>query len=79
MTVRGVSIPAQGAVCEGLAFLYKAGVIVDRKNLKCPTGSFAFRKLSVAFPASDSFDKVVVRIRFKSTGTIWFDKVSLMK
>ncbi|MBI5935696.1 MAG: hypothetical protein HY867_18490 [Chloroflexi bacterium] len=77
--VRGVSIPAQGAVCEGLALLYKAGVIVERKNLKCPTGSFAFRKLSIAFPASASFDKVAIRIRFKSTGTIWFDKVSLVK
>lgn len=77
--VRGASIPTKGAVCEGIALLYKAGVIVERKSLKCPVGSFAFKKMSAVFSASNSFDKIVIRIRFKSTGRVWFDKVSLVK
>lgn len=77
--VKGASIPPQGAICDGMAILYNAGVEVGRKVLKCPVGTFAFKKVSGGFTAPSPFDKIVIRIRFKSTGAVWFDQVSLTK
>jgi hypothetical protein len=76
--VRGQSIPATGAVCDGMAILWNGGVETYRTTLKCPTGSFAFRSRSVTFTAPGAFDKIIIRFRFNSTGTIWLDTVSLM-
>lgn len=77
--VKGNSIPTQGAICDGMAILYNAGVEVGRKILKCPLGTFGFKKVSAGFASPAPFDKIVIRIRFKSTGIVWFDKVSLTK
>jgi hypothetical protein len=75
---KGNSIPTQ-TVCSAMLILYKAGVEVGRKSVVCPTGTYAFQKLSATFAAPDAFDKINIRLRFKSTGTIWFDTVSLTK
>lgn len=77
--VKGSSIPALGNICNGMVILYKAGVVINRQTLKCPTGTFGFERLSVTFTAPDAFDKIIIRFKFKSTGTVWFDKASLMK
>jgi hypothetical protein len=77
--VRGKSIPTLGAICDGRVILYKDGAAIYQKVVKCPTGTFAFKKMSVTFTSPGAFDKVVVRFRFNSTGTIWLDALSLMK
>jgi hypothetical protein len=77
--VRGNSIPAQGAICDGTVFLYKAGVVIGRETLRCPTGTFGFKSLKLTFAAPDSFDQVVIRFRFKSAGRVWLDGMSLVK
>lgn len=76
--VRGQSIPKTGAVCEGMVILFNGGVETYRKTLKCPTGSFAFRYRSVTFTAPVAFDKIVIRFRLNSAGTIWLDSISLV-
>lgn len=77
--VRGLSIPKTGAICDGMVMLYNSGVMTSRKLLRCPTGSYAFRYRSVTFTAPGAFDKIVVRFRFNSTGTIWLDGISLVQ
>lgn len=77
--VSGNSIPGQGIICDGTVFLYKAGVQINRQIVKCPTGTFEFKQLSATFTIPGAFDKIIIRFRFKSAGTVWFDEVSLVE
>jgi len=76
--VKGRDIP-KTTLCRGIVTLYKNGVVVKKQILKCPTGTFKFKKLSKTFTAPGSFDKIQTQFVVNSSGTVWFDKVRLMK
>ena len=77
--VRGNALPAAG-VCKGEVLLYNGTTLVTTKVLNCPTGTFAFQKLTSNFTAPGAFTKIIIRLTHaKAGGTVWFDNLQLNK
>jgi len=77
--VKGTSIPAAG-VCEAQVLLYNGTTLKLTKTIACPTGLYLFQKKSLSFTTTNVYTKAVIKITYaKSTGTVWFDALSLMK
>ena len=84
--VKGLAIPV--GKCSGSVLFYneppKSGPgtplkLVDTETIKCPTGTFAFKPLSISFVAPSDYVQVVVKFTFaEPSGTVWFDFSSLL-
>ncbi|MBI3151026.1 MAG: HYR domain-containing protein, partial [Chloroflexi bacterium] len=76
---KGNSIPADG-LCRGQVRLYNGATLVNAKTINCTPGTHTFQAHTLTFNASGSYTQVVIRFVYKNTsGTVWFDAVSLMK
>lgn len=77
---RGASIPTAG-ICRAQVMLYNGSTLKLSKAVSCKTGSYAaFQKRTITFNATSTYTKVTIRFTYaKTSGTIWFDLVSLTK
>jgi hypothetical protein len=77
--VKGTSIPVTGT-CQGQFLLYNGASLVTTKTVPCGTGTFGYKKLSLSFLAGGTYTQVIIKLTYaKSTGTVWFDGLSLLK
>jgi hypothetical protein len=50
------------------------------KTVACPTGTYGFQNKSLSFTATSTYTKAIIKITYgKSSGTVNFDLLSLMK
>jgi len=79
--VKGSALPKTGT-CQGQVILYKTGGGTSTYTLKCPTTAttFTWKQMKLNFTASANYSKVVIMFTFKKTsGSVWFDSVSLKR
>jgi hypothetical protein len=51
-----------------------------KTTVPCPTGTFNFVKKTVTLNPHEVYNKAVIKFTYsKTTGSVWFDLVSLMK
>jgi hypothetical protein len=76
--VKGSSVPTAGK-CMGQVLLYN-GPTITTQTLKCPTSTYGFTKKSITFTTTSAYDKIIIRFTYqKSSGSVWFDLVSLVR
>lgn len=77
--VKGASIPSAG-ICRAQVFLYNGSTQVATKLFNCAIRTYNFQLKSVSFTAPAAYTRAVIVFTYsKSTGTVWFDGVSLLK
>ncbi|MBI5934097.1 MAG: choice-of-anchor D domain-containing protein [Chloroflexi bacterium] len=77
---RGSSIPSAG-LCKAEVLLYQGTALKLTKTINCRTGTYAaFEQKMLTFNATSAYTKVEIKFTYsKSSGSIWFDLVSLIK
>lgn len=77
---KGKSIPATG-VCQAQVTFYNGKVLKGTKTLKCPTGKiYNWKQAKLNFTAPAPYTKIIIKFTYsKSSGTVWFDLVSLLR
>jgi hypothetical protein len=78
---KGRAIAGRG-VCSAQVILYWGSVATYTKTVNCAIGTYpAFRKTTVSFiNPTYPYTKVVIKLTYaKTSGTIWFDAISLMR
>ena len=76
---KGDAIPAAG-ICRAQVIFYNGATVNLTKTVNCTTGTYGFQKKSLSFSTVAAYTKIVVKFMYtKSSGTIWFDLVSLVK
>jgi hypothetical protein len=76
---KGATIPAAG-ICRVQVLLYNGATLNATKTINCAKGTYNFKQTSLSFTATAAYTKAVIVFTYaKSTGTIWFDAVSLVK
>ncbi len=77
---RGSSIPSTG-LCQAQISFYDGALLKRTQTVVCKTGTYSsFTKKTTTFTANVSYTSVVIRFVYsKSSGTVWFDMVSLIK
>jgi len=80
--VKGSKLPKTGT-CQIQVMLYNGAALAGpAQTVKCPTmATFNWKKMpTLNFTAPAAYTKVVIKITVKKTsGTVWFDGVSLLK
>ena len=79
--VKGSALPKTGT-CQAQVILYKTGGGTSTYTLKCPTTAttFTWKQMKLNFTASANYSKVVIKFTFKKTsGSVWFDGVSVKR
>lgn len=77
--VKGSALPAAG-LCRAQVFLYNGTTLVQTKTINCPSGTYGFQLKTLDFKAKAAYTKAVITITYaRSTGTVWFDSVKLLK
>ncbi len=74
------SVPTAG-LCQAQVFFYNGTALKGTKLLKCPAGAtYNWKQARLNFIAPAVYTKVVIKFTFsKSSGTVWWDLVSLIK
>jgi hypothetical protein len=78
--VKASQFPAAG-LCQAQVLFYSGAILKGTKTLKCPTGTtYAYKQAKLSFTAPAAYTKVVIKFTFsKTSGTVWFDAVSLTR
>jgi hypothetical protein len=77
--MKGATIPAPG-LCRAQVLLYNGATLTATKTILCSNGTYIFKQKSLSFTATAAYTKAVIVFTYaKSTGTVWFDGVSLVK
>lgn len=68
-------------VCQAQIVFYNASAVVGKKLIPCPAGAtYQWKQTKVGFVAPENYTKLVISLTSsKSTGTAWFDLVSLSR
>lgn len=76
---KAASIPVAGT-CQAQLFLYNGTMLKETKTINCLPGTYDFQNTTVNFFASSTFTRAVIKFTYsKSSGSVWFDAVSLIK
>jgi hypothetical protein len=77
---KGQGIPTTAGAVQVQVLLYKGSTPVQTNILTLPNGNYGFTKKSLAFTAPGAYDKIVIKLIYsKSSGTVWFDGLSLLR
>jgi uncharacterized repeat protein (TIGR02543 family) len=77
--VKGTSIPVAG-LCQAQVKLYNGTILVSTQTVNCGNLTTLFQLKSLMFNAPKAYNKIVVVFTYtKSSGTVWFDAVSLLR
>ncbi len=79
-SVKGSAIPTSG-LCQAQVFFYKGSTLVGKSSaLKCSTGTYNWKKKSLAFNSPAAYTKVMIKFTYSNaSGTVYFDGASLVK
>jgi uncharacterized repeat protein (TIGR01451 family) len=77
---KGKSIPSSG-LAQAQVLFYNGSNLVQTKTITLPTGTYNFTKKSLSFtgPSGTYTTVKIVLIYSKSTGSVWFDILSLLQ
>jgi hypothetical protein len=76
---KAASVPVAGT-CRTELFLYNGTMLKETKTINCLPGTYDFLNTTVNFFGSSTFTKAVIKFTYsKSSGSVWFDAVSLIK
>lgn len=76
--VKGTSVPVAG-LCRGQVLLYNGSSLVSVQTINCTSSTYFLAK-TVSFTAPGAYTKAIVKFTYtKSSGSVWFDNVFLVK
>jgi hypothetical protein len=78
--VKGVSIPTAG-ICRAQILFYNNAVLNPVKpTVNCGNGKYGFKQKTKSFPAPGAYTMIVIKFTYnKTSGSVWFDAVSLAR